>query len=348
MSVSMLPYHEQCHAREYTLSLRTILGIYAIIPVCFILQIIDKFVLNGSIMTVLPTSPNHFVLFQVLFGTPHIIASTLILACNKEYFVHYRKQIALMTACVAVIFGIGSLFISYRVFYIAVASWTVLHVIKQQYGIARGVCKLPAWSYNILLALSVMAGIAIYLAIFLRNQLSPEQAQELSQVASVFCFLFILFAFYAQRFVTTHFAKWFYWANVLLIISSFYFYSEKYYFFAILVPRLVHDLTAYMVYITHDLNKHQLDTDAVLYKKAKQYKIPVAAVLPLLSFGLAFVLQAYGDDLVQYITQVLFATEVKKAVTVGVVGYLALLHYYTEAFTWKQDSPYRRFLRFSK
>jgi len=40
--------------------------------------------------------------------------------------------------------------------------------------------------------------------------------------------------------------------------------------------------------------------------------------------------------------------EINKAITLGVLGYLALMHYYTEAFTWKQGSPYRRFIAFSK
>jgi hypothetical protein len=40
--------------------------------------------------------------------------------------------------------------------------------------------------------------------------------------------------------------------------------------------------------------------------------------------------------------------EIHKAITLGLLGYFALMHYYTEAFTWKQESPYRRFIAFSK
>jgi len=48
------------------------------------------------------------------------------------------------------------------------------------------------------------------------------------------------------------------------------------------------------------------------------------------------------------LTEFLFGVEIRKAVSLGVIGYLALLHYYTEAFTWKNDSPYRKFIAFSK
>ena len=41
-------------------------------------------------------------------------------------------------------------------------------------------------------------------------------------------------------------------------------------------------------------------------------------------------------------------SKIRKAITLGLLGYLALMHYYTEVFTWKQDSPYRRFIAFSK
>jgi hypothetical protein len=123
---------------------------------------------------------------------------------------------------------------------------------------------------------------------------------------------------------------------------------QQYYFFAILMPRLVHDATAYIFYVTHDYNKHHQHPQNFIYRIAKQCRLSVFVVLPLLSFLLAFVLQAYGDSLVSYLTQVLFGAEIRQVVTIGLLGYLALMHYYTEAFTWKQGSPYRQFIRFSK
>jgi hypothetical protein len=70
-------------------------------------------------------------------------------------------------------------------------------------------------------------------------------------------------------------------------------------------------------------------------------------VLPLLSFGLTYLLQVYGDAWVNWILQSLFSTQIYKAVTLGLIGYLALMHYYTEAFVWSAGSPLRRYIRFS-
>ena len=117
---------------------------------------------------------------------------------------------------------------------------------------------------------------------------------------------------------------------------------------AILVPRLVHDATAYTFYITHDYNKHHNHPQNYLYRYAARLNISVFIVLPLCSFVLAFVLQAYGDNLVSALTEYLFGIDIRKAITLGLLGYLALMHYYTESITWKGDSPYRRFIAFSK
>jgi hypothetical protein len=148
--------------------------------------------------------------------------------------------------------------------------------------------------------------------------------------------------------VRTALGKWFLWANVLLVLSSFYFYLEQYYFLAILIPRLVHDSTAYIFYVAHDYNKHHLHPQNALYRYAERCKIHIFIVLPLCSFLLTFFLQSYGDLMVNFITETLFSVEAGKVITVGFIGYLALMHYYTEAFTWKSDSPYRQFIAFSK
>jgi hypothetical protein len=234
------------------------------------------------------------------------------------------------------------------VFYVLVAAWTVYHVLKQQHGVARGVCRLPDWAFYLLLWLSVAAGLVVYIGIFLKHSLSIEQVFWIKTIAASLCALLVLSALFCQRYINTAIGRWFLLSNVFLVLSSFYLYVEQYYFFAIMIPRLVHDATAYIFYVTHDYNKHRLQPQNFIYRTAKQCRLSIFVVLPLLSFLLAFVLQAYGDDVISYLTQVLFGVEIRKAITLGLLGYLALMHYYTEAFTWKQGSPYRQFISFVK
>jgi hypothetical protein len=348
MSAQIITAQVVSDERKLAVSFRLLLGLYSIIPLCLLLQLFDSWFWHGFLRENLPSRPTHFLLFQILFGTPHILASTIVLVSNPEYLKLYQRNILLMTAAIAIVFGAGSLFIPYKVFYVLVAAWTVYHVLKQQHGVARGVCRLPQWAFYLLLWLSVIAGLFVYIGIFLKNGLDAQQTEWIKQIAGWLCVGLVLSTLYCQRYATTAFGKWFLWSNIFLVISSFYLYLQQYYFLAILTPRLVHDTTAYIFYVTHDYNKHHNHPQNFIYRYAARWNLSIFIVLPVCSFALAFVLQAYGDNMVSAITEFFFGVDIRKAITLGLLGYLALMHYYTEAFTWKQDSPYRRFIAFSK
>jgi hypothetical protein len=335
-------------ANSFSVSFRVLLGLYLIIPLCLLLYGLDLAFFNGYLHDNLPTKPTHFLLFQILFGTPHILASNILLFSNREYFQTYKQNVLKATLIIAAVFGIGSLFLPYYAFYVAVAGWTVFHVLKQQHGVVRGVCQLPNWAYQSLLWLSVSAGLLIYIGIFLHTRLDEQTLFWLKNSAGVLTTILVLLAFYAQRFAPTNFGKTFLWANVFLVVSSFYLYVQEYYFFAILIPRIVHDATAYIFYVTHDFNKHSQQPQNALYRLAKRAAIPIFVVLPILSFSFAFLLQAYGDIAIEWLTQAIFGVEIHKVITLGVLGYFALMHYYCEGLTWRADSPYRQFISFSK
>lgn len=346
MSAPSLSMHQTLNEQKLAVSFKLILGLYSIIPLCLLLQGLDSLVWHDFLKTSLPSSPYHFVLFQILFGTPHIVASNILLASNSDYFKHYRNHIILVTMAIAFAYFVGQMFLPYRLLYATVACWTVLHVLRQQYGIARGVCQLPVWLYTVLLTISVITGLAIYLGIFMRNNLEPEQAVWIKYIAGTGCVLLSITAIVFRNTVTHTFGQMFYWANILLVLTSFYLYSQEQYFMAILVPRFVHDATAYVFYVIHDYNKHNVVPKNWMYRAAKRCNIHIFWVLPIVSFALAFVLQAYGDSAAAWVTQHLFGVEYAKMITIGVLGYLALMHYYMEAITWQKDSPYRDFIAF--
>jgi hypothetical protein len=229
-----------------------------------------------------------------------------------------------------------------------VASWTVYHVLKQQHGIARGVCRLPTLNYHALLWLSVAAGIFVYIGIFLHISLTIEQAKWIKIISSLLCIGLFACTIYSQRYVKPGFGTLFMWANTFLVLASFYLYLQEYYFLAILVPRLVHDATAYLFYITHDYNRHHDSPENFLYHYTSRLNIPIIIVLPIISFALAFLIQAYGNQVFRTITGVLFGYEIYNFATLGILGYLALMHYYTESFTWKTGSPYRQYIGFKR
>ncbi|MFW5443483.1 MAG: hypothetical protein ACKE51_04145 [Methylococcaceae bacterium] len=348
MSTSNISVEQSVEGNKLAVSFKLILGLYLVIPLCFIVYLADVYFWGHYLKSILPSSPSHFILFQILFGTPHIIASAIMLTSNKEYLQFFKLKLIIMTVLIILVFGVGSLFIPYKVLYIVTSCWTVYHVFKQQHGIGKGICRLPAWAFYWLLWLSVSAGIFIYMGIFLKNSLDTQQAEWVVMIAAVLTMGLILSSVLCQRYVTTRFGKYFLWSNTLLIVSSFYMYTQQYYFLAILIPRLVHDATAYVFYVTHDFNKHHQQPQNTLYKYAERCKLHVFVVLPVSSFVLAYLLQGYGDAWVNVMTQFFFGTEIYKAITLGLIGYLSLMHYYTESFTWQAGSPLRRYIRFTK
>ena len=347
MSAQGVIANSQGGVLDLSVSFRLLLSLYAIIPLCLLALWLDQFSFDYALRDMLPSSPSHFLLFQVLFGTPHIIASNVLLFSNKDYVHTFKHKLIGMTLFIALFFGLGSLFIPYRVLYIISACWTVYHVLKQQHGIAKAVCRLPNWAFYLQLWLSVITGIFVYMGIFLKNSLSPEQAEWVLQVASVMTVALIAATLVSQRYVPGRFGWYFLWANTLLVVASWYVYSQHYYFLAILMPRLVHDITAYSFYVSHDVNKHGREPQNAMFRFTTRCHVPAALVLPILSFVLTYLLQVYGDDFVNLILQTLFSTQIYKAVTLGLIGYLALMHYYTEAFVWAAGSPLRRYIRFS-
>ena len=348
MSTSTLSMHNAFSERKLAVSFRLLLGFYIIIPLCLLLQCFDSWFWGDYLRLNLPSSPYHFVLFQILFGTPHIVASNIVLASNADYFKHFRRNIIVMTIAIAFAYFLGNMLLPYRLLYSFVACWTVLHVLKQQYGIAKGVCQLPDWLFWLLLSLSVASGVAIYLGIFLRGSLTVEQAFWIKNIASIGCLLLFVTGFVYQSNVKNRFGLLFYWSNIFLVLTSFYLYSQQQYFMAILVPRFVHDATAYVFYVTHDYNKHHQNPQNFIYRAAKRCNIHIFLVLPVISFALAFLLQAYGDNFINWLTRNLFDVEFYKVITLGLLGYLALMHYYMESLTWQKDSPYRKFISFAK
>jgi hypothetical protein len=210
MSAQVITAQAVSDERKLNVSFRVLLGLYAIIPLCLMLQMADGWFWHGFLKANLPTRPSQFLVFQILFGTPHIIASSIVLASNTEYLMFYKRNLIRMTAAIAMVFGVGSLFIPYQVFYVLVAAWTVYHVLKQQHGVARGVCRLPSWAFYLLLWLSVAAGLFVYIGIFLKNSLDAQQTAGIKQIAGVLCAGLFLSALYCQRYCSS-IISWRFW-----------------------------------------------------------------------------------------------------------------------------------------
>jgi hypothetical protein len=326
-------------------SLRLLLLLHVSIPILLLLiQAVDVYCLNGKILSNLPVNPEHFILYQLLFGTPHIMASSLLVITNSDYIRFYKPKLIAMSLLIIVIFGIGSLFISYKILYILFIVWTILHVFKQQIGVGCSLNQLPKGFFYLLLYLCAGIVTLIYLGILFQNILTRDQTTMIKFIASSIAVMLIITSSYCHFRIDIPLGKKFLWVNTLLVLTTLHLYLQKYHFLAILTLRIVHDITAYIFYITHEYNKHQEGPQNGLYRCAQFFKLPVFVILPTLSIALTYIFQIYTNQLINTPYENLLAVKVIRAISIGLIGYLSLMHYFTESFIWKKNSPLRKYV----
>ena len=100
--------------------------------------------------------------------------------------------------------------------------------------------------------------------------------------------------------------------------------------FVILIPRVIHDLTAYTVYITHDRNRNRQGRINPLYRLTGGGRLSPLLLLPALSIAIAFVLSSHQHYPV---------------ISIAILT-VSFLHYYFEGFIWRGPNPHRNYVNF--
>lgn len=290
----------------------------------------------------LPSNPQRYFIFQLLFGTPHIIASSVILFTNGEYRRAYRTRLALLTLLIVLFFGVGSLFIPGGFFLALAGALTVLHVLKQQVGIGKGLCRLKGRLYDTWGWALIALGSLLYYPLYSGQQFSPRGADLLRGSLWALSALAVALALACHPRVKTTKGRLYLWANTLMVIQSVVFYARGYPFLAILGPRLVHDVTAFAFYVAHDVNRHGDEPQNLLYRMTGKLGLGIFWVCPAVAVLLTYLVTRFADSAARLLIVPALGHDIPYGAGVLVAGYLALLHYYTEAFTWRQGSPYRR------
>lgn len=329
-------------AEPVRLSLRGLLALYLVVPLALTTWAVDAVFLDSSLRAQLPDKPTDFFLFELVFGWPHIVASTIILATNAEYLNLYRRRLAVVSAVVIAFFLVGYFTLPYSALFFVAATATIIHVLKQQIGIGRGAARVSSRTYTLWGWSSIGVGVVLYNALFL-SELNAYRS-ELVMLAGILAVPSVVLAVRLHRDIATNLGRLFLWSNTALVVSALAFYAAGYGIFAIAVPRVVHDTTAFAFYIAHDVNKHRRGPRNRLYRFANGMPGGTWWVTPALAIATAYVLAQHGDAIFHVLSGQVFADSVPKAISLGLLGYLGMMHYYYESFTWKTGSPYREFV----
>lgn len=325
-------------------SLRSLRRVYAIIPVAVLVVGIDVVILGGVLRDSLESTPQGYLFLSLIFGTPHIVASNVILFTNRDYFVHYRITLLKISAAIGLFFLVFGLWLPYEIMFGLIAAWTVTHVVKQQLGIGNIVAHSSGAAYRLWGISGIGAGVCFYLAIFLQNLLTDSTVSLLTALAALLASITAACSVLLWSQCETSEGRRWIVANGATMVGSALMFLAGYPFFAVLIPRFVHDITAFAFYVTHDRNRAVAGQPSWLSRRAGSVNRGWIVALPIAAIALSAALEHGADSLVNGALDVAFGVRVDRPVSLGVVGFLALLHYAFESFTWKGSSPYRQFV----
>ena len=303
-------------AGAWTLSRRLLLAIYLIVPLAWLTVLVDVVCLGGHLRRALPASPEELTWFTAFFVLPHILASQFSFY-DREYVRAYRQP--LLWGVPLVLAAAGLLYVldagSAGLVFIAVTMW---HVIAQQVGIAGALAGRPSRAFEWWKWLTVAVftlGVTGMAGTWLNWIGAPLMAITTMLIAG------------AARAAAPGVGRHYLWATHAMSLSASVFVAGGYSFFAILVPRVVHDVTGWAFYLTHDHNRNREVPHNALYRALGFSVLPV----PLVVLASAIAVNVLMDrGLGRAYEPVILA--------------VSLFHYFTESFMWRRHSMHRRYV----
>lgn len=325
-------------ACAHSLSVGFLLALYAVVPLSLLAVGVDIGFLRGALGRCLPFYPESLLWFALFFEVPHVVASSVLLL-DRSYVAFYGNKLLLGgAALLAVVIG-GPHVVGNVPFAALVTAYTMYHVVGQQCGVVRMLIGEADATFAHWKLFNIAGGTVLMVATFMAGM-----REEIMQ--AVHCDAVAIIDFVARY--TTMSAtvlsillfckcdrragRQFIVAQAGLLLACHACYLLNYPFFVFLMPRIVHDLTAFTFYIVHDQNRNSTHRVNLVQQIGERLGLPVAAVTPLAALILAYPVTCYSARGVNY---------------PWVYYFLSAMHFFTESFTWKSQNLHRRFVRLS-
>lgn len=320
----------------HTLDRRWLLALYAVIPFAVGVMLLDQALLGSHLRrAVLPVAPEEWPAWTILFGMPHVIAGLLTMA-DREYLGYYRRRfcwplLGFGAISIAAATGPGQLAFSVALW---LGFYTVTHLLTQQIGLAFTMLRKPPvgwmrlWKWTML-----VLGVLVYAGLLLEMNLPDASLGGLDPHALVvlggaglLALLLVPTAVLARRAVDRCAVVyvWSNWAMVAAILAAF---AWRYPVFILLIPRIIHDLTAFLIYFNHDSNRNARHGHNLLYRRARRGRTVAFWILPTVSVGLAYALQINEFPLF-----------------IAINFFLTFMHYHIESVVWRRPHLHRQCL----
>lgn len=309
-----------------------LLAIYAVMPLSLIFMAMDSLVFGEQIKQSLPVDPRVYTLFILLFMVPHIIGSFFSFA-DKDYFRHYKSKL-LTGAQIAVVLGLfipaitNTTILPVLIF----VFYTMVHVFMQQSGISKSLMKNASpnqvyWQWvGIIIAITIYA----YLLVPIPWLKDIFQNSWVIAISALVLVVYCILAFSIVKKSRTQLGKVYFLGSHFIPIMGVLYIILGYPILTLVVPRVIHDLTAFYFYITHDCNRFAKTQSNPIYKLTTKFRIPIILANPAISILLAFIISKFNSASLSVVLSCVF-----------------FLHYYTESFIWKKDTLHRTQIAYS-
>ena len=323
-------------ATPYRVHSKVLFALYAIIPAVALLVIADTVWFDQGLKRHhLPSQPDEWAFWTVIFSMPHIVASVMMMADPEYLHAYGRRMVRPVVGIIA--FAIGAPFLlGTQAFFLIFAFYTMYHVLGQQFGLTLMMLgRKPDRWFSGWKWISVVASFLIYAAIFAaafmeREVLGHSLTGWARYAAAALLVLATALAWRLSRESRTTIGRWYLWANVAMLGVCYWLWRMEYSLFVIVIPRIIHDVTAYAVYTVHDQNRNAISPKNWFYRATAFTRVPPLILCPVLSIFVAYV--ALRNHL--FFTSTLIYS-------------LGLFHYYIEGFIWKRDSAHRQHVSFA-
>jgi len=320
-----------------SVSLTYLLSIYLVIPIVLTLVWLDKSFFGSSIMQALPFIPETWILWVYVFGLPHLFAGFNMFA-DKEYLKFYGWKLLIITVVfMALPLVVMNTMGSKAMFFIFVG-FIVYHTISQQFGIAIVAMKQrPAklflvWKWSALGVSAILYVMLYQQPIPLALDLFNPYRAWLVNTSSVLIIIFAISGFLLMWKSSNKIGAAHVFANMALISCEVILFHTGYFLFMVLVGRVVHEMTAWHIYATHDSNRSAVGKPNLIIKALSFTKLPVYVLSIFAAFLIGFIV-TYSASLF--------------TLGASLIVSLSLLHYYSESFLWKNGTIHRHNLSFT-
>lgn len=316
------------------ISINRLLAVYAIVPISLLVIFLDSQFFN-VFKILLPHKPEVWAIWIYIFGMPHVFGGLLMIA-DKEYLAYYGNKVWYGAVAILLLPLVLIYLVGFNSMFFVFTAMIVYHTIAQQFGIALIIGKKkPDWIHKANTIIGSCVGVMLFCFIYAEGSVSyllrPYRETMLVVAWSLGAVVVALTA--VQMLQTKEKRGRLYMAaNVSLLLSMLVSYNYGLTALVVIMGRIVHEMTAWIIYASHDKNRNHQVMNNVIYRKFAWLKIDPywMGITLAFAFGIAvtFVADFYRNALFTLIIS------------------FSLYHYWTECFIWKGNAPPKRYLKF--